>query len=450
MTTDILEEQKQQSSLHTTKEEQEIQNIDFKMVTFTLGDKDYGINIMKIKEISKANHFTYVPNSAAFVRGVYNLRGEIISIVDLRTMFNLPPRKKEKKEMESILIIRMDDHLLGVIVDEIKKVVGISSSTIQPPHPLFGDINIRYINGIAEKENKLYVILDIEKIFGENATEIESNYLLNQEVNEKAVEKKINTPKNNDLQATQFLSEALASLKNFYTSQVNEQWFTERSENWLAQKKVDGEDYQLGTIEAADEFLKPFYSRFSGQFLDLTSLSVLKKILPEKMPATFKIWNPGCSSGKETYSFACFLHNEYKDTIFKIWASDSDLLSISSAPTLTVKSEEVNDYYKDFLEEKSEAGSKIFKKEIRDIILFEFHNILHENPVNGLDLIIIRDLISFLDPKNQKKIIAEAHEKLNQHGILIIGDNESLDKIQGFVHCKIDKLNAYRKVNKKE
>ena len=71
------------------------EKIDFKMITFSLGGKDYGVDIMKVKEISKADKFTYVPNTAPFVRGVYNLRGEIISIIYLRTMFHLTMENKK-------------------------------------------------------------------------------------------------------------------------------------------------------------------------------------------------------------------------------------------------------------------------------------------------------------------------------------------------------------------
>ena len=66
------------------------EKVDFKMVTFSLAGKEYGIDIMSVKEIAKAGRFTYVPNAAPFVRGVYNLRGEIISVIDLRIFFHLP------------------------------------------------------------------------------------------------------------------------------------------------------------------------------------------------------------------------------------------------------------------------------------------------------------------------------------------------------------------------
>ena len=139
--------------------------IDFKMITFSLAGKEYGIDIMSVKEIAKAGRFTYVPNAAPFVRGVYNLRGDIISVIDLRTFFHLPAERKEEDALESLLILRIDEHVFGVIVDGIDKVVAISSAGIQPPHPIFGDINVKFIKGIVENSGKLYIILDAAMIF---------------------------------------------------------------------------------------------------------------------------------------------------------------------------------------------------------------------------------------------------------------------------------------------
>src|SRR6056297_949077 len=156
------------------EEAEKVENIDYKMVTFSLAGKDYGIDIMKVKEISKAKRFTYVPNADPYVRGVYNLRGDIISMIDLRIMFNLPAVKQEENDFEDMIILRLDDYLMGVIVDEIDKVVGINSKSIQPPHPIFGDINIKFIKGVVENEGRLYLILDVEKILGDHSDESSS------------------------------------------------------------------------------------------------------------------------------------------------------------------------------------------------------------------------------------------------------------------------------------
>src|SRR6056297_1406877 len=106
------------------EEAEKVENIDYKMVTFSLAGKEYGIDIMKVKEISKADRFTYVPNTAPYVRGVYNLRGDIISIIDLRVMFHLPAPSREEGTMEDMIILRLDSSYIGIIVDSIDKVVG--------------------------------------------------------------------------------------------------------------------------------------------------------------------------------------------------------------------------------------------------------------------------------------------------------------------------------------
>jgi len=140
--------------------------VDFKMITFSLAGKAYGVDIMNVKEIAKADKFTFVPNAASFVRGVYNMRGDIIPIIDLRQFFHLPQDKKADGQ-ENMLILRIHEQVYGTIVDKIDKVVGINHENIQPPHPIFGDINIKFISGVVEKEGELYIILDVVRIFGQ-------------------------------------------------------------------------------------------------------------------------------------------------------------------------------------------------------------------------------------------------------------------------------------------
>ena len=107
------------------EQKERVSIVDFKMVTFSLAGKDYAIDIMKVKEIAKAGHFTYVPNTLPFVLGVYNLRGDIIPIIDLRRFFNIEVPEREKDALENMLIVSVEDQPFGVVVDVIDKVVGI-------------------------------------------------------------------------------------------------------------------------------------------------------------------------------------------------------------------------------------------------------------------------------------------------------------------------------------
>lgn len=308
--------------------------IDFKMITFSLAGKEYGVDIMNVKEIAKAGRFTYVPNAAPFVRGVYNLRGEIISVIDLRIFFHLPAERKEEEALESLIILRIDEHVFGVIVDAIDKVVGISSSSLQPPHPIFGDINVKYIKGIVENTGKLYIILDVEKIFApERAEEGPKAAVMDVRAALAAGEAEVASAAGSggDVAAS-FIKETLAAFRRFYVTFVNEEWFAGRFAEWKAIRK--GSDLQLKEESEADEFLEGFWSPDTGALWEDDYAAEVEKVLPPIESKSINVWNPGCGKGYETWALACVLRKRYPDSRIKIWANDSDLLAISMAPNM--------------------------------------------------------------------------------------------------------------------
>ncbi len=145
---------------------------DLRIVTFSLGRKAYGIDIMQVKEISSARRFTYVPNTAGYVRGVFNLRGEIIPVLDMRLFFNLDI-SGERSELditrnneiyEDLIILSFGYINIGIIVDNISHVVSIERSMIQHSHPLFAELDLPYIDGIINYKKQLYIILAIHRI----------------------------------------------------------------------------------------------------------------------------------------------------------------------------------------------------------------------------------------------------------------------------------------------
>ena len=217
-------------------EEKQINKVDFKMVTFTLAGKDYGIDIMKVKEIHKAEKFTFVPNSSPFVRGVYNMRGDIISVIDLRIFFNLPVKSNEKN-FENMIILRLEDHTIGVLVDTIEKVIGIDSSRKQPPHPLFGDINIKYIDSVVENDNSLYIILDAEKIFSSDTSgdgkKTEKVMPVAPVMDDSVFDASaIRTQDSNKSLNLGFIEETLPTYAGFHPSPVNRDWIRNRFDSW--------------------------------------------------------------------------------------------------------------------------------------------------------------------------------------------------------------------------
>jgi len=433
------------------KENQEAQEntikIDFKMVTFSLAGKEYGIDIMKVKEIAKDNVFTFVPNTASYVKGVYNLRGDIISIIDLRIMFNLPAEERKEGELENMIILRLDERIIGVIVDFTDKVVGVNSETIQPPHPLFGDINVKYISGVVEDDNRLYIILDVERIFGkeepaEAAAPVETGAKAAPEGAPEVQEQAITAGKPGKALDLTFISETLATFKGFHVTALNSDWVYQRFSQWEQERRQEGKDIQLTSVSDADDFLRPFYSPYSERFLGEEYIENLISLLPEESGATVSVWNPGCGKGYETYSLACILREKYPQKKIKIWAHDNDLLGVSSAPTLLFSANDVPERFQKFMTETKNGYQ--FTSQIKDTILFEYHDIAHENPFPPVDLVFARDTFSFLKKEDQDRIVNSLEDLLKPSGMVILGQNEQLPSPE-WVPVKEGNIVAFKK-----
>lgn len=399
--------------------------VDYKMVTFSLGGKEYGIDIMNVKEIARAGRFTYIPNAAPFVRGVYNLRGDIISIIDLRILFHLPVEKKEEGAVESLIILRVEEHVFGVIVDNIDKVVGIARASIQPPHPIFGDINVKYIKGIVENAGKLYIILDIAKIFSPKAEKDEKTArheaLPIPAASGAPTDAKAAPGGVSDSEMTSgFVKEGLFSFRRFAVTAINELWFRERYAEWVELRK--GTDLQLHEAGDADLFLEGFFSPYTGTLWGADYMDALAKLLPGSDARSLNVWNPGCGKGYEAWSLACVLRKKYPEARVKIWANDSDLLNISMAPNMVFDAAEAPEPYREHLIKGMNGHT--FNQVIRDSVFFEFHDVLNINPLPPVDLIVCRDMISFLAPEEQIQVLSDFSDKLKGSGLLVLGTHE--------------------------
>ena len=312
--------------------------IDYKMVTFSLAGKDYAIDIMQVKEIAKAGRFTYVPNTSPFVLGVYNLRGDIIPIIDLRIFFNIPTRMRDTDALESLIIIAVNEQTFGIVVDAIDKVVGISKNSIQPPHPIFGDINIKYIHGVVENQGRLYILLDAERIFGNGSKTERSGAAADVETSPVPEVAKAPVQTGDDLDIS-FIKDGLGALGKFYVTAVNEQWVVSRYRSWRDQRSAN--DIQLKSEEDARAYLEPFPSKCSGSFWSDEYAAEILAILPQNQAKQINVWNVGCGKGYEAYSLAILLKDKYPNARIRIYANDSDLLAISNAPMLAVPEAEI-------------------------------------------------------------------------------------------------------------
>jgi len=403
-----------------------VDNVDFKMVTFSLAGKDYSVDIMNVKEIAKADKFTYVPNAASFIRGVYNLRGDIIPIIDLRMFFHLPVDRKEDGQ-ENMLILHINDQVYGTIVDKIDKVVGINHESIQPPHPIFGDINIKFISGVVEKAGDLYIILDVVRIFTVNEEDKNKSRAGVTDSGEyfvpppSAANQEQGTTARTDT-AIGFVKESLEALRRFAVSPVNDKWLHKRFAEWSSGRSDDS--VQLKSASDADDFLGTFSSPYSGEFWSDDYAAAVKSALPDMQSNNINVWNVGCGKGYETYSFACILKERYPEAHIKIWANDSDIMAISQAPNMVYSFEEVPEFCRAFMVKGTSGYS--FNQAIKDSVVFEYHDVLNENSLPELDVIMARDILSYLSLADQNRIIDGFSEKMKSRGLVIIGRNEEL------------------------
>ncbi|MDR0683867.1 MAG: chemotaxis protein CheW [Spirochaetaceae bacterium] len=407
-----------------------IDNADYKMVTFSLAGKDYGVDIMNVKEIAKADKFTYVPNAASFVRGVYNLRGDIIPIIDLRTFFHLPIEDKNDG-WENMLILHIDDRVYGTIVDRIDKVVSIHSSLIQPAHPIFGDINAKYIGGVVENKGSLYIILDVVHIFSQNQEEKQASRDSVEGGDGAAYFKSAASAGEAEGGLTEpsvtaddlgFIKEGLAALNKFYSSPVNEDWVAARLVEWAATRSK--ENIQLKNTSDADAYLEPFFSPCNGKLWTSDYAYAVKALLPDLSSNNIQVWNVGCGKGYETFSLACILKLRYPDGHIKIWANDNDIMAIANAPNMVFEMTDVPDYCQTFIS-KGRTGY-IFNASIKDSIVFEYHDVTNVNTLPELDIVVCRDTLSFLTPDGQKRVFKDISEKLKSKGIVFLGTNETM------------------------
>ncbi len=133
-----------------------------KLVGFFLGEEEYAADILKIREIKLMQEITKVPKAPPFVEGVINLRGDIVPIINLCRKLNLPehPPTEESK----IIVVELEDQLVGIIVDEVSEVIEMDEANVSPPPQVIGGIEREYIKGVGKLGERLLILLDLDKI----------------------------------------------------------------------------------------------------------------------------------------------------------------------------------------------------------------------------------------------------------------------------------------------
>jgi purine-binding chemotaxis protein CheW len=137
-----------------------------KYLTFTLKDEDFGISILRVKEIIGMMGITPVPRVPEFVKGVINLRGKVIPVVDLRLKFGLPEAEYDERTCIIVVEVSADNGIthMGIIVDAVNDVANIKSEDVEEA-PSFGvSLDTTFIQGLAKTEDGVKILLDIDKV----------------------------------------------------------------------------------------------------------------------------------------------------------------------------------------------------------------------------------------------------------------------------------------------
>jgi purine-binding chemotaxis protein CheW len=136
------------------------------LVSFNIGDEEFGVDILSVQEINRMMEVTRVPNAPEFVDGVINLRGKVIPVIDLRRRFGMERKGHDKNTR--IIVVELAGKVVGFVVDAVREVLRIPRSVTEPPPALGGSLKEDYITAVGKLDDRLLILLDLEKVLTEN------------------------------------------------------------------------------------------------------------------------------------------------------------------------------------------------------------------------------------------------------------------------------------------
>lgn len=139
-------------------------------LTFVLGSEEYGIDILRVQEIRGYDAVTKIANAPAFIKGVINLRGAIVPIVDMRLRFNL--ERVDYNEFTVVIILNVLQRTIGIVVDGVSDVIALQPSEIKPPPEFSSTFDTQYLMGLGTAGERMLILVDIEKLLGSKELEL--------------------------------------------------------------------------------------------------------------------------------------------------------------------------------------------------------------------------------------------------------------------------------------
>lgn len=147
-------------------------------VIFRLGEEEYGISILTVKEITEYKKTTKVPNTPDFINGIINLRGSIIPVIDLKKRFGL--ECEEINSSNRVIIANVDEKQVGFIVDEASQVISLDNKDIEKPPEIVSGIDRKYVIGVGKlSDEKIIILLDLAKLFSDEDEKVLFEYMEN-------------------------------------------------------------------------------------------------------------------------------------------------------------------------------------------------------------------------------------------------------------------------------
>lgn len=137
-----------------------------KYLTFDLASEEYGLEILKVQEIIGLMPVTRVPRTPHFIRGVVNLRGKVIPVVDLRLKFGMEPKEDTRRTSIIVVQIKRENRqvIMGLIVDDVSEVIDIEADAIEPAPEFGANVNTDFIMGVGKVVHKVVILLDVDKV----------------------------------------------------------------------------------------------------------------------------------------------------------------------------------------------------------------------------------------------------------------------------------------------
>jgi purine-binding chemotaxis protein CheW len=140
------------------------------LVSFTLGKELYGIEITKVREIILITEITRIPETPHYLKGLINLRSTVIPVIDLRARFGLP--EGDLSDESRIMVLQACGKTIGIVVDAVSEVLRVKQEQIAPPPPTVAGLGREYLSGLVKLDKQLLILLDIDKIFGDEEIDV--------------------------------------------------------------------------------------------------------------------------------------------------------------------------------------------------------------------------------------------------------------------------------------